>query len=87
MGNQKTAWHFGIEPRGEGRNVGKVTGKMAFLLIPTIPFLRADRYHKIGRYLDNCCRVFYPLSFSLFLILYYFVLTEGQQDDCIADRH
>ncbi|KAL3087141.1 hypothetical protein niasHS_005380 [Heterodera schachtii] len=47
---------------------------------------RAARYHKLGRYLDNCCRVFYPLSFSLFLIFYYFVFTEGQQDDCIADR-
>uniref|UniRef100_A0A914I693 Uncharacterized protein n=1 Tax=Globodera rostochiensis TaxID=31243 RepID=A0A914I693_GLORO len=47
---------------------------------------RAARYHKLGRYLDNCCRVFYPLSFTLFLIFYYFVFTEGQQDDCIADR-
>uniref|UniRef100_A0A915M6W7 Neurotransmitter-gated ion-channel transmembrane domain-containing protein n=1 Tax=Meloidogyne javanica TaxID=6303 RepID=A0A915M6W7_MELJA len=45
---------------------------------------RADKYHKIGRYLDNCCRVFYPLSFALFLILYYFMLTEGRQDDCFT---
>ncbi|GMR39670.1 hypothetical protein PMAYCL1PPCAC_09865, partial [Pristionchus mayeri] len=44
---------------------------------------KADRYHKTGRYLDNFCRVFYPLSFALFLILYYFVYTEGRQDDCI----
>ncbi|GMS87137.1 hypothetical protein PENTCL1PPCAC_9312, partial [Pristionchus entomophagus] len=44
---------------------------------------KADRYHKTGRYLDNFCRVFYPLSFALFLIMYYFVYTEGRQDDCI----
>ncbi|GMT15560.1 hypothetical protein PFISCL1PPCAC_6857, partial [Pristionchus fissidentatus] len=44
---------------------------------------KAARYHKTGRYLDNFCRVFYPLSFALFLIMYYFVYTEGRQDDCI----
>ncbi|VDL86494.1 unnamed protein product [Nippostrongylus brasiliensis] len=48
--------------------------------------LKAKRYHKTGRYLDNFCRVFYPLSFVLFLIMYYFVFTEGRQDDCINRR-
>ncbi|KAH7724601.1 CBN-LGC-45 protein [Aphelenchoides avenae] len=47
---------------------------------------KANRYHKTGRYLDNFCRVFYPLSFVLFLIMYYFVFTEGRQDDCISTR-
>ncbi|KAI1728207.1 neurotransmitter-gated ion-channel ligand binding domain-containing protein [Ditylenchus destructor] len=47
---------------------------------------KANRYHKTGRYLDNFCRVFYPLSFLLFLIMYYFVFTEGRQDDCISTR-
>ncbi|RCN49389.1 Cation transporter family protein [Ancylostoma caninum] len=47
---------------------------------------KAKRYHKTGRYLDNFCRVFYPLSFLLFLIMYYFVFTEGRQDDCINRR-
>ncbi|KAK0394170.1 hypothetical protein QR680_000601 [Steinernema hermaphroditum] len=47
---------------------------------------KANRYHKTGRYLDNFCRVFYPLSFFMFLILYYFVFTEGRQDDCISSR-
>ncbi|PAV56919.1 hypothetical protein WR25_15761 isoform D [Diploscapter pachys] len=42
---------------------------------------KAKRYHKTGRYLDNFCRVFYPLSFVLFLIMYYFVFTEGRQID------
>ncbi|VDO04517.1 unnamed protein product [Haemonchus placei] len=37
-------------------------------------------------YLDIFCRVFYPLSFLLFLIMYYFVFTEGRQDDCINRR-
>uniref|UniRef100_A0A915ECT9 Uncharacterized protein n=1 Tax=Ditylenchus dipsaci TaxID=166011 RepID=A0A915ECT9_9BILA len=45
---------------------------------------KAKRYHKTGRYLDNFCRVFYPLSFILFLIMYYFVFTEGRQDDCLS---
>ncbi|CAI4229619.1 unnamed protein product [Auanema sp. JU1783] len=31
---------------------------------------KARRYHKTGRYLDNFCRVFYPLSFILFLIIF-----------------
>nr|CDJ82424.1 unnamed protein product [Haemonchus contortus] len=48
--------------------------------------LKAERYHKTGRYLDIFCRVFYPLSFLLFLIMYYFVFTEGRQDDCINRR-
>ncbi|KAI6174650.1 Cation transporter family protein [Aphelenchoides bicaudatus] len=47
---------------------------------------KAERYHKTGRYLDNFCRAAYPLSFLLFLIMYYFVFTEGRQDDCIAQR-
>ncbi|CAI2347006.1 unnamed protein product [Caenorhabditis sp. 36 PRJEB53466] len=47
---------------------------------------KATRYHKTGRYLDNFCRVFYPLSFILFLFMYYFVFTEGRQDDCMNRR-
>ncbi|CAD5209660.1 unnamed protein product [Bursaphelenchus okinawaensis] len=47
---------------------------------------KAERYHKTGRYLDNFCRIFYPLTFLLFLIMYYFVFTEGRQDDCISQR-
>ncbi|VDN43395.1 unnamed protein product [Gongylonema pulchrum] len=45
----------------------------------------AEQYHKRGRYLDNFCRVFYPLAFFIFLLVYYFVITEGRQDDCV--RH
>ncbi|CAI5442791.1 unnamed protein product [Caenorhabditis angaria] len=44
---------------------------------------KATKYHKTGRYLDNFCRVFYPLSFILFLFMYYFVFTEGSQEDCM----
>uniref|UniRef100_A0A183UU37 MACPF domain-containing protein n=1 Tax=Toxocara canis TaxID=6265 RepID=A0A183UU37_TOXCA len=47
---------------------------------------KANLYHKTGRYLDNFCRVFYPLIFVMFLIMYYFVFTEGRQDDCISAR-
>ncbi|VDK75934.1 unnamed protein product [Litomosoides sigmodontis] len=45
---------------------------------------RAERYHKRGRYLDNFCRLFYPLGFLIFLIAYYFVFTEGRQNDCVV---
>uniref|UniRef100_A0A915Q0D9 Neurotransmitter-gated ion-channel ligand-binding domain-containing protein n=1 Tax=Setaria digitata TaxID=48799 RepID=A0A915Q0D9_9BILA len=45
---------------------------------------RAERYHKRGRYLDNFCRLFYPLAFLIFLIAYYFVFTEGRQNDCVV---
>ncbi|CAG9532178.1 unnamed protein product [Cercopithifilaria johnstoni] len=44
---------------------------------------RAEQYHKRGRYLDNFCRLFYPLGFLIFLIVYYFVFTEGRQNDCV----
>ncbi|KAI6170026.1 Glycine receptor subunit alphaZ1 [Aphelenchoides besseyi] len=47
---------------------------------------KADRYHKTGQYLDKFCRAAYPLLFILFLIMYYFVFTEGRQDDCISRR-
>uniref|UniRef100_A0A914UNG4 Uncharacterized protein n=1 Tax=Plectus sambesii TaxID=2011161 RepID=A0A914UNG4_9BILA len=45
---------------------------------------KAERYHKVGRYLDNFCRVFFPLSFAMFLVMYFFVFTEGAQDDCLS---
>ncbi|KAK6104391.1 Neurotransmitter-gated ion-channel ligand binding domain family protein [Brugia pahangi] len=45
---------------------------------------RAEQYHKRGRYLDNFCRLFYPLGFLIFLIAYYFVFTEGRQNDCVV---
>ncbi|KAI6238465.1 Glycine receptor subunit alphaZ1 [Aphelenchoides fujianensis] len=47
---------------------------------------KADRFHKTGQYLDKFCRAAYPLLFILFLIMYYFVFTEGRQDDCISRR-
>lgn len=49
--------------------------------------IKSTRYHKQGRYLDNFCRVFYPLAFTIFIIIYYFVFTEGEQDDCIRTGH
>ncbi|VDK84157.1 unnamed protein product, partial [Onchocerca ochengi] len=49
---------------------------------------RAEQYHKRGRYLDNFCRLFYPLGFLIFLLAYYFVFTEGRQNDCVPNsRH
>ncbi|MCP9264052.1 Glycine receptor subunit alphaZ1 [Dirofilaria immitis] len=47
--------------------------------------VRAEQYHKRGRYLDNLCRLFYPIGFLIFLIAYYFVFTEGRQDDCVPN--
>ncbi|MFH4976208.1 hypothetical protein AB6A40_002917 [Gnathostoma spinigerum] len=48
--------------------------------------VRAKNYHKTGRDLDNFCRVLYPLCFVMFLIMYYFVITEGRQDSCLLTR-
>uniref|UniRef100_A0A8R1DHR9 Uncharacterized protein n=2 Tax=Caenorhabditis japonica TaxID=281687 RepID=A0A8R1DHR9_CAEJA len=64
-----------------GRKTADITEEIREVLLQ-----KATRYHKTGRYLDNFCRVFYPLSFILFLFMYYFVFTEGRQDDCMNRR-
>lgn len=64
-----------------GRKTADITEEIREALLQ-----KATRYHKTGRYLDNFCRVFYPLSFILFLLMYYFVFTEGRQDDCMNRR-
>ncbi|UMM20017.1 hypothetical protein L5515_015398 [Caenorhabditis briggsae] len=64
-----------------GRKTADITEEIREVLLQ-----KATRYHKTGRYLDNFCRVFYPLSFILFLLMYYFVFTEGRQDDCMNRR-
>lgn len=45
---------------------------------------KASKYHRLGRKFDNLCRVFYPITFILFLMMYFFIYTEGRQDDCIS---
>uniref|UniRef100_A0A0N4Z3Z1 Neur_chan_LBD domain-containing protein n=1 Tax=Parastrongyloides trichosuri TaxID=131310 RepID=A0A0N4Z3Z1_PARTI len=45
---------------------------------------KAGKYHRMGRQFDNLCRVFYPVTFILFLMMYFFIYTEGRQDDCIT---
>uniref|UniRef100_A0A0K0FH76 GPI transamidase component GPI8 n=1 Tax=Strongyloides venezuelensis TaxID=75913 RepID=A0A0K0FH76_STRVS len=45
---------------------------------------KALKYHRLGRQFDNLCRVFYPVTFILFLMMYFFIYTEGRQDDCIT---
>lgn len=47
---------------------------------------KADHYHDMGRNLDKMCRILYPLSLCVFLIYYFFVATQGNQDDCISAR-
>uniref|UniRef100_A0AC35TLJ4 RING-type domain-containing protein n=1 Tax=Rhabditophanes sp. KR3021 TaxID=114890 RepID=A0AC35TLJ4_9BILA len=45
---------------------------------------KAQYYHRLARMSDNVCRVFYPVTFILFLMMYFFIYTEGRQDDCLT---
>lgn len=47
---------------------------------------RSNDYHKIARSLDGFCQVAYPLSFLLFLMIYYFIVIAGNQSGCINDN-
>uniref|UniRef100_A0A915PRP2 Uncharacterized protein n=1 Tax=Setaria digitata TaxID=48799 RepID=A0A915PRP2_9BILA len=45
--------------------------------------LKSSRYHSIARHIDRYCRTLYPVVFLLFLIIYYFVITEGDETKCL----
>ncbi|EJW75849.1 hypothetical protein WUBG_13239, partial [Wuchereria bancrofti] len=45
--------------------------------------LESGRYHSTARHIDRYCRTLYPVVFLLFLIIYYFVITEGDETKCL----
>ncbi|VBB27718.1 unnamed protein product [Acanthocheilonema viteae] len=45
--------------------------------------LESGRYHSTARHIDKYCRTLYPVVFLLFLIIYYFVITEGDETKCL----
>ncbi|CAI4223526.1 unnamed protein product [Auanema sp. JU1783] len=48
--------------------------------------LNSHYYHKLGRNLDTFCKVMYPVFFLLFLMIYGFVITQGDEDKCIQNN-
>ncbi|KAE9415977.1 hypothetical protein Angca_007605, partial [Angiostrongylus cantonensis] len=51
--------------------------KMMFLM------LRSRHYHRLARNLDTFCKVMYPVTFILFLMIYGFVIAQGEDDKCL----
>lgn len=49
--------------------------------------LDSSRYHIVARRIDKYCRTLYPIIFLLFLIIYYFVITEGEETKCLQRTH
>uniref|UniRef100_A0A9J2P5T0 Neurotransmitter-gated ion-channel ligand-binding domain-containing protein n=1 Tax=Ascaris lumbricoides TaxID=6252 RepID=A0A9J2P5T0_ASCLU len=45
--------------------------------------LKSKRYHKLARNMDTYCKVLYPVIFLLFLIIYRFVIIEGDETKCL----
>ncbi|VDM94010.1 unnamed protein product, partial [Onchocerca ochengi] len=45
--------------------------------------LESSRYHSTARNIDKYCRTLYPVVFLVFLIIYYFVITEGDETKCL----
>ncbi|GMS78597.1 hypothetical protein PENTCL1PPCAC_772, partial [Pristionchus entomophagus] len=48
-----------------------------------ILLLESRKYHRYARNLDSFCKVMYPVIFLIFLMFYYFVITEGPEDKCL----
>ncbi|KAK6758998.1 hypothetical protein RB195_016303 [Necator americanus] len=46
--------------------------------------LRSRRYHRIARDCDNFCKVMYPVTFVLFLLIYGFVIIQGEENKCVS---
>ncbi|KJH53755.1 Neurotransmitter-gated ion-channel ligand binding domain protein [Dictyocaulus viviparus] len=45
--------------------------------------LRSRYYHRLARSFDTFCKVIYPVIIILFLIIYGFVITQGEDDKCL----
>ncbi|CAG9534859.1 unnamed protein product [Cercopithifilaria johnstoni] len=45
--------------------------------------LESGRYHSTARNIDRYCRTLYPVVFLLFLLIYYFVIIEGDETKCL----
>ncbi|GMR57798.1 hypothetical protein PMAYCL1PPCAC_27993, partial [Pristionchus mayeri] len=48
-----------------------------------ILLLKSRKYHKYARNLDSFCKVMYPVIFLIFVMIYYFIITEGPEDKCL----
>uniref|UniRef100_A0A914QP88 Uncharacterized protein n=1 Tax=Panagrolaimus davidi TaxID=227884 RepID=A0A914QP88_9BILA len=66
-----------IEERAETLSVYEVT-KLA---------KRSAWCHRYGRGLDSFFKIMYPLIFVIFLIIYRFVIIEGDENKCIRDGY
>ncbi|WKY09629.1 hypothetical protein Q1695_002186 [Nippostrongylus brasiliensis] len=61
-------------------NVGEYSKyKVMFLM------LRSRYYHRLARNFDEFCKVMYPVTFILFLMIYYFVIIQGNEDKCLRN--
>ncbi|CAD6196105.1 unnamed protein product [Caenorhabditis auriculariae] len=49
----------------------------------TKSLLMSRYYHKLARQIDTFCKVMYPVTFLLFLMVYVFVITEGDERKCL----
>ncbi|CAJ0582733.1 unnamed protein product, partial [Mesorhabditis spiculigera] len=47
--------------------------------------VKSRRFHKIARDFDTFCKVMYPVTFILFLMIYRFVIIEGDDNKCIRE--
>ncbi|KAK5968573.1 Ligand-Gated ion Channel [Trichostrongylus colubriformis] len=45
--------------------------------------LRSRYYHRVARKFDEFCKVMYPVTFVLFLMIYAFVIIQGDEDKCL----
>ncbi|XGW07032.1 hypothetical protein V3C99_016942 [Haemonchus contortus] len=45
--------------------------------------LRSRYLHRLGRKFDEFCKVMYPVTFLLFLMIYVFVIIQGDEDKCL----
>ncbi|CAJ0588564.1 unnamed protein product [Cylicocyclus nassatus] len=45
---------------------------------------RSRRYHHLARECDAFCKVMYPVVFVLFLIIYGFVIIQGEENKCVS---
>ncbi|EPB78002.1 Neurotransmitter-gated ion-channel ligand binding domain protein [Ancylostoma ceylanicum] len=46
--------------------------------------LRSRRFHRLARNCDTFCKVMYPVTFVLFLIIYGFVIIQGEENKCVS---
>ncbi|CAJ0939600.1 unnamed protein product, partial [Mesorhabditis belari] len=47
--------------------------------------VKSHRFHKIARDFDSFCKVMYPVTFILFLMIYRFVIIEGEEVKCLRE--